>query len=112
STLLGAPFAAAFFATEVMYRRRPIVEKLVYSLIASLTAFFLNALAGEPPIFTVELHIVPPTDARYYLILMLLGITIALFSNLFSRLRAVIEPAFHQYLPVVWQRHLFGAALT
>ncbi|MCB0037337.1 MAG: chloride channel protein, partial [Anaerolineales bacterium] len=28
STLFGAPFAAAFFATEVMYRRRPIIEKL------------------------------------------------------------------------------------
>jgi H+/Cl- antiporter ClcA len=33
AVLLGAPFAAAFFATEVMYRKRPIIEKLVYSLI-------------------------------------------------------------------------------
>lgn len=44
SVLLGAPFAAAFFATEVMYRNRPIIEKLVYSLISFLVAFFLNEI--------------------------------------------------------------------
>ncbi|MCZ7669941.1 MAG: chloride channel protein [Chloroflexi bacterium] len=27
AVILGAPFAAAFFATEVMYHRRPIIEK-------------------------------------------------------------------------------------
>ena len=112
STLLGAPFAAAFFASEVMYRRRPIIEKLVYSLIASLSAFFLNSLFGSGPLFHVEQLLVPPTDGRYYLVIMLVGVTIALFSNIFSRLRSVVEHGFHHRWPNVWQRHLIGAAIT
>lgn len=44
ATLLGAPFTAAFFATEVMFRKRPVIEKLIYSLISALVAilFALN----------------------------------------------------------------------
>ena len=114
STLLGAPFAAAFFAAEVMYRQRPLIEKLVYSLISSLVAYFLTNIfsGGHPAMFEVETLYVPPGDVRYFLILMLMGTAVALVSIYFSRLRVRIESAFHRRLPNIWQRHLIGAAIT
>lgn len=114
SVLLGAPFAAAFFATEVMYRQRPIVEKLVYSLISSLVAFFLTDLftAGHTAIFEVESLFVPPSDLRYFGILILLGIVISLMSIYFGRLRTSFDNAFHHRQPSIWRRHLLGAAFT
>jgi CIC family chloride channel protein len=113
AVLLGAPFAAAFFATEVMYRQRPLIEKIVYSLISSLTAYFLTNLAsaGHTVIFEVEQMYVPPSDGRYYGVLVLLATAVSLISILFSRLRKSFDHAFHRQ-KVTWQRHLFGAALT
>ena len=52
AVLLGTPFAAAFFASEVMYRYRPVIEKLVYSLISASGRFlpdrFGNSRASRP----------------------------------------------------------------
>ena len=114
SVLLGAPFAAAFFATEVMYRQRPIVEKLVYSLISSLVAFFLTNIftEGHTAIFEVESLFVPPSDWRYFAILALLGVAISLMSIYFGRLRTSFERTFHHHQPGIWGRHLLGAAFT
>ncbi|KAA3663285.1 MAG: hypothetical protein DWQ04_11095 [Chloroflexi bacterium] len=114
SVLFGAPFAAAFFATEVMYRQRPIVEKLVYSLISSLVAFFLTDIFtdGHTAIFEVESLFVPPSNWQYFAILALLGVVISLMSIYFGRLRASFEHAFHHRQPNIWQRHLMGAAFT
>ncbi len=114
SVLLGAPFAAAFFATEVMYRNRPIIEKLVYSLISSLTAFFLTDIFsnGHTAIFEVETRIVPPTTLRYYGVLALVAAVISLVSVYFARLRASFEEGFHHRQPNPWRRHLIGAAFT
>jgi CIC family chloride channel protein len=114
SVLLGAPFAAAFFATEVMYRHRPIIEKLVYALLSALVAYFLTDLftAGHTAIFEVEQLYVPPNSWTYYGVVLLLAGLISLVSILFGRLRARVEHDFHHLVPNVWQRHLLGALLT
>ena len=112
STLLGAPFAAAFFATEVMYRRRPIVERLVFALVASLTAFFLNNIFSGEHMFELEHRILPPSSLGYYLVLVLMAATISIFSIFFTRLRGRVERFFHNRFPVPWQRHLLGALMT
>ncbi|MBK8986449.1 MAG: chloride channel protein [Chloroflexi bacterium] len=114
SVLLGAPFAAAFFATEVMYRRRPIVEKLMFSLISALVAFFLTDLfsAGHTAIFEVGTHYVPPSDLPYYGVLALMSVLISLLSIFFRLLRGRFDHAFHHRLPGTYVRHLVGAGLT
>lgn len=112
-TLLGAPFAAAFFAVEVMYRRRPIVEKLLFALIASLAAFFMSNLAtGHPMLFEAPIEYRPPIVARYYAVLLLLAVIISLISIVFVQLRRRVEAWFQRYTPNPWRRHLLGAVLT
>lgn len=130
ATLLGAPFTAAFFATEVMYRRRPIIEKLVYSLIAALVAFFLNTTAPfylnqtplatelginfeNKPIFHLDEVIRPPiVDWQYILMLVLMCIVISLVSTQFARLRALVDGWFHHYQQNIFLRHFTGATIT
>ena len=114
STLLGAPFAAAFFATEVMYRQRPLIEKLVYSLISSLTAYFLTNIvsSGHTAIFEVEQLFVPPSDVRYYTALIGLGTVVSVVSLFFARLRHWLDDRLHHRRPNIWRRHLIGATLT
>lgn len=114
ATLFGTPFAAAFFATEVMYRRRPLIEKLIYALISALVAFFLSdvATANHPALFEVERVYVPPTDLRYFGVLMLMAAVISVVSIYFSRARGLVERGFLRLLPDVWQRHALGAAVT
>jgi CIC family chloride channel protein len=113
STLLGAPFAAAFFATEVMYRRRPVISKLVYALIASLTAFFLtDFVSGHGVIFDVPSLPAPPLTLHYYGVLVLMGVAISLVGIYFSRLQASFERGFHHQQPNVWRRYLLGFGFT
>lgn len=113
TTLLGAPFAGAFFAVEVMYRRRPIIEKLLFALIASLVAFFLsNILAGHPRLFVVSVGSRPPETFRYYGVLATMAVIIALVSRAFIFLRTRVEHWFQADWPDPWRRHLLGAAMT
>jgi chloride channel protein, CIC family len=114
AVLLGTPFAAAFFASEVMYRYRPVIEKLVYALISALVAFFLTTLVsdGHPVPFETEFLYVPPTTWRYFGVLLLLGISVSLVSQYFRRLRISFEHAFHERQPNMWRRHLLGAFVT
>lgn len=114
AVLLGTPFAAAFFASEVMYRYRPVIEKLIYSLISALVAFFLTDLvtAGHPVPFETERIFVPPSDWRYFGVLLLLGVLVSLVSQYFGRLRASFDQGFHQQQPDIWRRHLLGAFVT
>ena len=114
AVLLGTPFAAAFFASEVMYRYRPVIEKLVYSLISALVAFFLTDLAteGHPVPFETELLFVPPISLRYFGVLLLLGICVSLISQYFRRLRESFDHGFHERQPDIWRRHLLGAFVT
>lgn len=57
ATLLGAPFAAAIFATEVVYGDRIIYRKLAYALWAGVLAYALNnRLHGYVPLFAAPVH--------------------------------------------------------
>lgn len=114
SVLLGAPFAAAFFATEVMYRKRPLIQKLLYALISALVAYFLTDIFtdGHTAIFEVEQRIVPPTSLDYFGVLALVAFVIALVSNYFGRLRHSFETAFHRFQPNAWVRHTIGAIIV
>jgi len=113
-TLTGAPFTSAFFAAEVMYRRRPLVEKLIYSLISTLVAYFLSSLVhvGHQTLFEVERLYLPPKDWRYYGLVLLMSLVVTLVSATFIKLRRATENAFYSRLPAPWPRHLTGALLT
>lgn len=55
--LLGAPFAAALFATEIAYADRIIYRKFAYALFASIIAYILNNhVAGFDPLFVAVPH--------------------------------------------------------
>lgn len=112
ATLLGTPFFAAFFAIEVMYRRRPIIDKLIYALISALVAFFLAHMAGStspfsaPPIAFDLLY-----DPMYYVALLALAVSISVIGLLFSKLRAVLDHKFH-HMENMLSRHVLGALAT
>ena len=114
ATLTGAPFMSAFFAAEVMYRRRPLVDKLLYSLISTLVAYFLNTVAhvGHRTLFAVESLYLPPDDWRYYGVVLIMSPVVALSSMAFVALRRLVESQFHRRLRRPWARHLTGALLT
>ena len=114
SVLLGAPFAAAFFATEVMYHRRPVIEKLIYALVSSLVAYFLTNLvdSGHTPLFAIEVHYLPPTTPGYMAVLVLMSAVISVIAVFFSRLRARLDHAFHHSISNTYLRMVLGAALT
>ena len=114
SVLLGAPFASAFFATEVMYHRRPIIEKLIYALISSLVAYFLTNIVekGHSPLFATELHYLPPSTPGYMGVLILMAAVISLIGIFFSRLRRRMDHAFHHNISNTYLRMVIGATLT
>jgi len=114
ATLTGAPFMSAFFAAEVMYRRRPLVDKLLYSLISTLVAYFLSTIAhvGHRTLFAVESLYLPPDDWRYYGLVLIMSLVVALSSMAFVALRRIVESQFHQRFHSLWARHLTGALLT
>lgn len=114
TVLTGAPFMSAFFAAEVMYRRRPLIEKLIYSLISALVAYFLTTLfsAGHTALFEPEQVYLPPSDWRYYGFIILMAVVISFVSIYFIRARRWLDHLFHERLPNIWVRHLIGAALT
>ncbi len=114
ATLTGAPFMSAFFAAEVMYRRRPLIEKLIYSLIATLTAYFLSSIfnSGHMSFFNIETLYLPSASWQYYGLVMIMSVLIAFISIYFVQLRKVVDHAFHHYLPTPLARHLLGATLT
>jgi CIC family chloride channel protein len=114
TVLTGAPFMSAFFAAEVMYRRRPLIEKLIYSLISALVAYFLTTIfsAGHTALFEAEQIFLPPSDWRYYVLIVLMAVIISFVSIYFIRARRRLDHLFHHRLPNLWVRHLIGAALT
>lgn len=113
ATLLGTPFFAAFFAVEVMYRRRPIVEKLIYALISALVAFFLAHMVGEESAFHAGAAAFDMLyDPIYYGALLVVALTISVIGIGFSKLRALLDHWFHDRLPNIWARHVVGAVLT
>ncbi|MCP4427843.1 MAG: hypothetical protein GY803_25450 [Chloroflexi bacterium] len=62
--------------------------------------------------FEVETLYVPPSDWRYFGVLILMAAVISLVSIYFGRLRTSFEDGFHHRQQNVWLRHLIGAAFT
>ncbi len=57
STLLGAPFTAALFATEIAYNDRIVYRKFVYALFAAVITYVLNnRVFGFQPLFVATPH--------------------------------------------------------
>ncbi|MCA9619109.1 MAG: chloride channel protein, partial [Myxococcales bacterium] len=113
ATLIGAPFAAAFFAVEVMYRRRPIIDRLIYALISALVAFFLTHLAtGATPTFDLGGAPPPPLyEPRYYLALLVVTVTVAVVARAFREGSKRLDGLFSR-VRTGYARHLLGALLT
>lgn len=113
ATLLGTPFFAAFFAIEVMYRRRPIIDKLIYALISALVAFFLTHMTGgESPFHAHPVAFTMLYDPTYYAALLTLAVSISIVGLVFTKSRAALDHAFHRALPNIWARHAVGAVMT
>lgn len=113
STLLGTPFAAAFFAIEVIYRRRPIIDRLIYALVSSLIAFFLNHLVTGAHSSFAPISTSPPLYVgRYYLALSAVAVSMGLLSSGFRALRSWAEHTFHTRIASSLQRLITGALIT
>lgn len=113
ATLLGTPFAAAFFAIEVIYRRRPIVDRLIYALVSALIAFFMNHLVTGAHSPFIRVAATPPLYVgRYYIGLSLVAVSMGLLSTGFRALRGWADQQFHARLTRVTRRHLTGAVIT
>lgn len=58
STLLGAPFTAALFASELAYGNRFVYRELAYGLFAGVVGYWLNAWnsGAYVPLFTAPAH--------------------------------------------------------
>jgi H+/Cl- antiporter ClcA len=115
TVLLGAPLAAAFFASEIMYRNRPLLEKLFYSLIAAMTAQAMSSLiaGARPSMFAVETMVYPPYDkVRYWLALVLMGIVIAFVGQLYRILSVQFNTWFQAGIKNRFVRLLTGFGIT
>jgi CIC family chloride channel protein len=113
TVLMGTPLAAAFFATEVMYRDRDLYQKLFYTLISALVARLVSAfVAGTRPLmFTVESIQDPPKSFVYILILMVMIIGITLVGQIYRLLNVKVNDWF-QKMANPYIRLLTGAAFT
>ena len=115
TVLLGAPLAAAFFASEVMYRNRPLLEKLFYSLIAALTAQVMSSfVAGASPMmFGVEKVIYPPFgNMHYWLGVVLMGVVLAFVGQLYRILNVQFHAWFQEAIKNRFLRLLVGFGMT
>jgi len=115
TVLLGAPLAAAFFASEVMYRNRPLLEKLFYSLIAALTARFLSSLVtgARPMVFEVEHYVFPKFgDLGYLGVLVLMAIVIAFVGQVYRISSVQSNVWFQKGISNRFVRLLLGFGIT
>jgi len=77
TTLLGAPFTAALFATEIAYGDRIIYRKLAYALWAGVIVYWLNnRLHGFEPLFTGPTH-APVYTVSEYLVAALVAVAVS-----------------------------------
>ncbi len=113
ATLLGTPFTAAFFAIEVIYRRHPIVDRLIYALVSALIAFFMNHLiTGSHSAFTKVSAEPPLYVGRYYLGLAAMAVSMGILSVGFRAFRIWADSAFQRRFARPLQRHIAGAVIT
>jgi H+/Cl- antiporter ClcA len=97
-----------------MYRNRPLLEKLFYSLIAALTAQTMSSLiAGDRPMmFGVENPSSPPFgDMRYWSGVVLMGVAIAFVGQLYRILSVRSSTWFQEGIKHRFARLLVGHAV-
>ncbi len=111
STLMGTPFGAAFFAIEVMYRRQPIINRLIYALLSSLIAFFLTHVAGgHHTLFSEAPKTIPAVySAKYYFALFAVCASIAVVGIYFRLARTALDQFFVEKFKNPLTRHIVGA---
>ena len=115
TVLLGAPLSASFFASEIMYRDRPLLGKLFYSLLAAFTAQSISSFfAGARPfMFDVETSSYPPFgDFRYWIAIVLMGVVIAFVGQLYRILNIQLADWFQKGVKNRFVRLQVGFALT
>lgn len=114
AVLLGTPLAAAFFATEVMYRNKPLLQKLFYALIAALVARLLSSYVkgARPLIFQIEDLTLPEVSLRYVLYLVLMAIAIAFVGQVYRTLTVQANVWFQKGIPNHYVRLALGAIIT
>lgn len=121
ATLLSAPFAGAFFAVEVMYRRTPVVDKLIFALLSALVAFFLSNVFSPDLIrtdtvstlFDTGKYLRPPIgDFRYFTALLIVTGLLTVVATVFRWLRSTMDALFHSRIGSPVWRHLIGMAIT
>lgn len=114
ATLLGTPLAAAFFASEVMYRNRPLTDKLLYALIPALVARLLSGfvLGARPLLFEPTFLEAPPVSLKYVAYLFLLGIGIAFVGQTYRLLSLRSNAWFQDGFSNRFVRLTVGALLT
>ncbi len=109
ATLLGAPFTAALFATEIAYGDRIIYRKLAWALWAGVIAFWLNTrLHGFVPLFTAPPHS-PVYDVSEYIAAALVAVAVSMpvalgFGLAMSQLRLLVarmRPAWHAVISML-----------
>ncbi|HRG97109.1 MAG TPA: chloride channel protein [Polyangiaceae bacterium] len=96
ATLLGAPFSAAIFATEVVYGDRIIYRKLAYALWAGVIAYALNnRFRGFVPLFASPAHS-PEYSLGEYFAVTVVALTVSVplavgFAQVVKQLRKVSQ---------------------
>ncbi len=113
SALLGAPFTAALFATEIAYGDRIIYRKLAYALWAGVIAYWLNTwLRGSfVPLF------VGPSHAAEYSIhelggAALVAITVSVpVAFGFGKAMVYLEKLVHRRVRAGWQAAVSALAI-
>lgn len=112
STLVGTPFMAAFFATEVIYRRTTIYRKFVYTLVASVTAHLLGTAFGlNSQAIHLTQTIDPPQSLNFYLVVLGVGVVVSLVSLLFTGMHYAFDRMFSR-IDNRWLRFASGAIAT
>ena len=115
TVLLGAPLSAAFFASEVMYRNRPLLSKAFYALISAMTAQLLSSLVAgaAPTMFGIPDPVLPPLDqGRYWLGLLLVGFGVAFVGQIYRVLVVQSHDWFSAGFPNRLVRLLVGFGMT
>jgi CIC family chloride channel protein len=115
TVLLGAPLSASFFASEIMYRDRPLLGKLFYSLLAAFTAQTISGFVSgaRPFMFDVETSSHPPIDDfRYWFSIVLMGVVIAFVGQLYRILNIQFADWFQTGIKNRFVRLQVGFALT
>jgi CIC family chloride channel protein len=113
TVLIGAPLTASFFATEIMYRDKPLFSKLLYAVISSLTAYSISfVLVGPPRLFEIDRVPVRETGFRTALFVVVVAAAVTAVGQIYRVLSQATDRWFHTAIRRPLQRHLTGAGIV